>query len=193
MPERNRVNPYGEIVATALRGAWMGNRGSIHRDHDIVRPWATKRWITCVLEYRGWRAPKWMPGRWTPLYFYDEALAFASGHRPCALCRRADYDRYRHAIGIALADDIDAQLDAERRTGREKRTHVMPWRAIPPGAYVELHGVPHVVLAEALRPWDHAHGYGSACARPRSGDAKLLTPPLTIRAIVAGYEPQIAH
>lgn len=192
MSERNRVNPFGEIISTPLRGRWMGNRGSIHRGHAIVRPWASKRWITCALEFKGWVAPKWAPGRWTALFFYDEALALAAGHRPCALCRRVDYDRYRAAVGIAGADDIDARLHTERVDGRSKRTHAMAWRDVPAGAYVDRDGIPLVVLADALRPWSSTDGYGDAIARPRQGDAVVLTPQLSIHAIVSGYEPQIA-
>lgn len=187
---RNRVDPYGEILDIALRGAWMGNRGSIHRGHEIVKQAATKRWITCALEYKGWVAPQWKPGRWTALFFYDEALAFAAGHRPCALCRRADYNRYLAAIGISRCDPIDAQLDAERRDGRVKRKHAMLWRDVPAGAYVEINDTPHVVLPDSLRPWSH-RGYGPEIARPRSGDALLLTAPLNIQAIRNGYALQI--
>ena len=192
MAERNRVNPYGEILASPLRGQWMGNRGCIHRGRDIVRPWNNKRWITCALEFKGWVAPKWVPGRWTALFFYDEALAFAAGHRPCALCRRADYDRYRAAVGIANADAIDVQLHDERLDGKRKRTHVIAWHDIPSGTYVEVEGTPHVVDADKLRPWSPASGYGAARARPNSGDANVLTPPLSVNAIVRGYEVQIA-
>jgi hypothetical protein len=191
MPERNRVTPYGEITASPLRGDWMGNRGCIHRGREIVRPWITKRWITCALEYKGWVAPKWVPNRWTPLFFYDEALAFAAGHRPCALCRRADYVRYRDAIGMTGADPIDAQLDTERRRGKEKRTHAMRWNDVPRGAYVDVDGVPHVVLDDALRPWSSTSGYGERRSKPTMGDAAVLTPPLSVRAILAGYNPQI--
>lgn len=191
-PERNRVNPYGEIVATPLRGRWMGNRGSIHRGHEIVRPWSTTRWITCALEYKGWVAPKWLPGRWTPLFFYDEALALAAGHRPCALCRRADYKRYQAAAGIAGADAIDAQLHSERLDGKRKRSHAMPWHEIPAGTYIELDGIPYVALTDHLRPWSAILGYGNAVARPHIGDAIVLTPPLSVLAIASGYEPQIA-
>jgi hypothetical protein len=190
MPERNRVDPYGEIVAAALRGCWMGNRGCIHRAREIVRPWATKRWITCALEFKGWVAPKWVPGRWTPLFFYDEAVALSAGHRPCALCRRNDYDRYRAAVGIPRADDIDARLHAQRLDGKRKRGHAMPWRGLPAGVFVDLGGLPHVVLADRVRPWSPAQGYGAPHARPGGGDAVVLTPPLSIAAIVAGYAPQ---
>lgn len=191
MPERNRVTPYGEIIATPLRGNWLGNRGCIHRGHDIIRQSATKRWITCVLEYKGWVAPKWVPGRWTALFFYDEALALAAGHRPCALCRRDDYNRFVAAFGMKGADPIDARLHDERLDRRQKRLHVFPWRELPAGAYVEIEAVPHVVLTDTLRPWSSQRGYGEARARPHGGDARLITPPSNVGAILCGYAPQI--
>jgi hypothetical protein len=191
MPERNRVDPYGEIVASELRGRWMGNRGCIHRGRDIVRRWNCRRWITCELEFKGWIAPKWAPSRWTALFFYDEALALAAGHRPCALCRRPAYERYQAAAGLVGADAIDARLHGERLDERHKRTHSMAWRELPAGSYVDLDGVPHLVLPDRLRPWSPTHGYGNAIARSKQGDARVLTPPLSIRAIVGGYAPQI--
>jgi hypothetical protein len=87
---------------------------------------------------------------------------------------------------------MDTQLHSERLDGKRKRTHVMPWRDIPAGAYIVLDSVPHVVLPDRLRPWSVICGYGDACARPRSGDATVLTPPLSVRVIATGYEPQIA-
>lgn len=192
MPERNRVTPYGQVVATPLRGAWLGNRGCIHRDREIVRQWATRRWITCALSYKGWVAPKWTPNRWTALFFYDEALALAAGHRPCALCRRDDYKRYLQAAQMAGADAADERLHAERLNGREKRLHRFPWRDLPQGAYVDIDGTPHVVLVDGLRKWNQITGYDTTIARPLRGDAHVITPTLSVEAIVRGYEPQIA-
>ena len=34
-PARNRVTPLADIEAIALRGAWMGNRGILHRGREI--------------------------------------------------------------------------------------------------------------------------------------------------------------
>jgi hypothetical protein len=192
VPERNRVDPYGEIIASPLRGRWIGNRGCIHRGREIVRPWNGKRWITCALEFKGWVAPKWAPGRWTALFFYDEALAFASGHRPCALCRRADYLRYQEAVGITGADAIDARLSSERLDGRSKRIHDLAWRELPAGAFVDLGGTPHLVLSDGLRPWSPVSGYGVEVSRPKNGIARVLTPPLSLRAIANGYVPEMS-
>jgi hypothetical protein len=195
VPEQNRVSPFGEIVAIPQRGLFMGNRGSIHRGHSIVRAWQVRRWITCRLEYRDWVAPKWVPGRWTPLFFYDEAVALAAGHRPCALCRRADYnawlDAWEEAFGVRPgADEMDRQLHAERVDGRRQRRHATPWSAVPVGSFVVADEVPALVLPDRLVPWTH-EGYGGPINRPGSGDAVVLTPPSTIRVVSEGYRPRI--
>ena len=192
MAHQNRVTPFGEIVVSPLRGAWMGNRGCIHAGYEIRRQWNGKRWITCALSFKGWVAPKWAPGRWTALFFHDEAVAFAAGHRPCALCRRDDYRRFRDALGIGGADAIDARLHDERIDGRAKRRHRLAWRDVPAGAFVELEGVAHLTLDDTVRGWTAAAGYGAALPRPAYGDALVLTPPASLAVIRAGYRPQTA-
>ncbi len=121
MPRQNRVTPLGELIPAPARGLVYGNRGCLHDAHGrIRRHFATKRWIACRLEFRGWqRGPMMQPGRFTELFFLDEATAFAAGHRPCALCRREDYNRFGRIWaglhpGQAGADAIDAQLHGER-------------------------------------------------------------------------------
>src|SRR5213078_2845826 len=144
----------GDIVAIEQRGMFMGNRGSIHRGHDIARRWQVRRWITCVLEFRGWVAPKWVPGRWTPLFFLDEAVALAAGHRPCALCRRADFNRWMDAWEAAFGerptvDPLDRRLHAERLDGKVQRRHAAAWRDLPAGTFVVLDDrVPAVVMPD---------------------------------------------
>jgi len=192
MPHRNRVTPYGDIVPSSLRGEWMGNRGCIHEGYDIVRPWNGRRWIICRLEYKGWVAPKWEPGRWTPLFFHDEAVALAAGHRPCALCRRGDYVRYRDAIAATSADAIDLRLHRDRLDGRTKRTHRRPWRALPAGVFVEVDGAPALVRPHDLVPWSADSGYGLSRSRPTHGDAIVLTPATSVDGIAAGYPVQFA-
>jgi hypothetical protein len=92
MPLQNRVTPTGDIIATAHRGMFMGNRGIIHdpATKTLTRRWASRAWLTCLCEFRGWRREV-MGGRsWTQLFFLDEATALAAGHRPCFFCRRDD-------------------------------------------------------------------------------------------------------
>ncbi len=189
------MTPFGEIVAIPQRGMFMGNRGSIHRGRSIVRPWQVRRWITCRLQYKGWVAPKWDPGRWTPLFFYDEAVALAAGHRPCALCRRDDFNRWLDTWSSAFgerprAEPMDRLLHADRVDGGVQRRHVRPWRELPSGAFVALDETPALVLEDRLVPWSPS-GYGAAVDRPSRGEAAALTPARTIAVLAHGYRPSI--
>lgn len=192
MPHRNRVTPYGDIVASSPRGSWMGNRGCLHEGTDIVRPWSGRRWITCALEYKGWVAPKWEPRRWTALFFFDEAVALAAGHRPCALCRRADYERFRTAFGAGSADEMDTVLHRDRLDGRTKRLHPVRWRDVPVGAFVDVDRRAMRVEVDDLVVWSDPKGYVDRIDRPRSGEALVITPAATLAALRNGYEPLLA-
>src|SRR5215208_4918588 len=122
----NRVTPLGELIADPARGLVYGNRGCLHDESGRIRRHHNgRRWIACRLRFRGWhRSPLLQPGRFTELFFLDEATAFAAGHRPCALCRRDDYVRFGERFpGPSGADAIDVQLHAERMEGRAQRHH----------------------------------------------------------------------
>jgi hypothetical protein len=192
--KRNKVSPTGEIVAIDQRGTFMGNRGRLSRGGEVVRPWDGRRWITCALSYKGWRAPAYgTDGRWTPLFFLDEAVALAAGHRPCALCRRRDFDRFvdawvsAHGGPRPRVDAIDRVLHADRLDGRVQRRHPRPWSALPDTTFVLLDdGRPALVDADALVPWT-VDGYVEPVARPADGDATVLTPSCTVDVLAAGY------
>jgi hypothetical protein len=89
MPPQNRATPLGDVIADPARGLVYGNRGCLHDDDGRIRRRCDgKCWIACRLEFRGWhREPLMQPGRFTELFFLDEATAFAAGHRPCAVQR----------------------------------------------------------------------------------------------------------
>ncbi|WP_091789425.1 hypothetical protein [Pedococcus dokdonensis] len=197
-PRRNRVTPTGDIVAIPLRGAWLGNRGILHADGEIVRHHASDLWITCALEFRDWRLPQWQPHHFTVLFFHDEAVSLAAGHRPCALCRRGDYNAFRTALAAGTGEDplsaaqLNRRLHAERivRGTHRRRLHDEGWADLPPGTFVIHDDAPAVVVADAVVPWTTA-GYGRRRSRPSHGLAQTLTPPSTIAALRAGYRPQI--
>jgi len=198
-PERNRVTPTGEIVAIPLRGAWTGNRGILHSGRQIVRFHASDLWITCALQFRGRYHPdQWRPHHYTFLYFHDEAVSFAAGHRPCAECRHADYRAYQRAwaegFGVRppLAKEMNRQLHGERlfRGTHRRRTHAMPWAGLPDGTFVTIDGAAAVIIGDQLTQWTH-DGYGAPSARPRHGTAQVITPPSTVGALRAGYPVQI--
>ena len=153
-PARNRVTPMGEIVAAPLRGAWTGNRGILHEDREVVRFHASDLWITCALRFKDRWSEQWRPHHFTWLYFHDEAVAFAAGHRPCGECRRAEYVAYRDAWADALdvrapsARDMNRRLHLERihRGTHVRRLHEVGWRELPAGAFVRLEDAPVLLL-----------------------------------------------
>jgi hypothetical protein len=182
MPLQNRVTPLGELVADPARGLVYGNRGCLHDAQGrIRRHQATRRWIACRLEFKGWhRGPLLQPGKFTELFFLDEATAFAAGHRPCALCRRADYTRFLGLVGEPGADAVDLRLDRERRSH-----HDAPIHELPDGAFVLHHEEPYLVLGEELLRWTPA-GYDRRVARP-GGHGRVITAPTLLAVLASGW------
>jgi hypothetical protein len=195
MALQNRVTPLGELVADAARGLVYGNRGCLHDEAGRIRRFsATRRWIACRLEFKGWeRGELLRPGLFTELFFLDEATAFAAGHRPCALCRREDYVRFSavwrelHPSQVG-ADAMDAQLHAERvdPATRRHRLHEAPLDDLPDGAFVLDEGEPLLVVGERLLTWTPA-GYAASRARPAGGEVRLITPPSLVAVLRDGW------
>lgn len=201
MPRRNRVDPCGRIVALDQRGSFTGNRGVLHDDKGrIVRQWANRAWITCALQFRGRHRELLRPGRWTELFFWDEATALAAGHRPCFECRHAAAVRFRDHFravtgrGDARAADVDRVLSSERRVTRHGwgsgRLLVLSDPArLPTGAVVLHDDVAHLVTTAGLHRW-HDTGWGDAVMLP-SHELALVTPRTTARILADGYEPEV--
>lgn len=208
MPLRNRVDPFGIIQPDPGRGTLTGNRGGALHDADrhIRRPFAGDRWILCRLQFKGRRRPLMTPGRYTELFFLDEATGLAAGHRPCAECRRNRYSlfqRYWAAGNPGLAGSptpsagvMDAALHADRLDGRgrrsQQRTHVSALGALPAGVMVVLPGdeIPMLVTPGGLRPWSFA-GYGPPVVTPADTRVTVLTPSSVVRAVAAGFTPEL--
>jgi hypothetical protein len=199
MPRQNRVTPMGELISTPARGLVYGNRGCLHDDEGrIRRPYAVKRWIACRMRFKGWhREPLMQPGRFTELFFLDEATAMAAGHRPCALCRHEDYARFvagwRRLHGEPVgADAIDARLHAERLDPdmRGRRLHRAAFAELPDGAFVQVDGAPWLAHGGRLLRWS-PEGYHEVVARPRRGDADVITPPSLVATLAQGWDPAV--
>ncbi len=198
MPLQNRVTPFSELIADPARGSVYGNRGCLHDDSGrIRRRYAGQRWIACRLRFKGWhRAPLLQPGRFTELFFLDEATAFSAGHRPCALCRRGDYVRFVEIWrtlhpGHAGADAIDARLHGERleEGARSQRHHEEPFGSLPDGAFVVDEGAAFLVRGDALLRWTPA-GYTERRPRPR-GTASVITPVSLVDVLRAGWSSDV--
>jgi hypothetical protein len=187
-PRRNRVTPFSELVADPARGLVYGNRGVLHDSHgEIRRHSSTDRWISCRLSFKGRRrTPLMRPGHYTELFFLDEATALAAGHRPCAECRRADYQRFLELTGTRRAGEIDARLQAERLTAHgEQRRHAAPFVSLPDGTFVFRDQAAWLASDGSLRRWTPA-GYTDTLPLP-GGPAEVITPETSVEVLRAGW------
>jgi hypothetical protein len=199
MPLQNRVTPFGDIVATAHRGRFTGNRGIIHDPQTrslLKRRWSSPAWLICVCEFRGRRREVMSRRSWTELFFMDEATALAAGHRPCFYCRRSDANAFRAAwakgnrVPPPSAREIDNVLHTERLDRRQKRQHVLRTQIdrLPDGSMLATGGDAFVIKDGGAWRWAFA-GYTRSLLS--AADVMLLTPPSTVRALRAGYKPQL--
>ncbi|WP_183558939.1 hypothetical protein [Mucilaginibacter sp. SP1R1] len=200
---QNRVDPFGDIIRTPARGAWMGNRGLIHNNKkEMVRPYKLIPWITCVLEFKGWHREVMTPNRYTELFFMDEATAFSAGHRPCSECRRSDYQRFKDfwikgnpEYGFTmktLIGKIDAIIHAERiAADKSKVTYEENLNKLPDGAFVLYEHKPYLIKRGKIYLWT-PFGYEKSLDLPQTDKLPVLTPRSVINTFSAGYVPQMA-
>jgi hypothetical protein len=202
MPYQNRVDPFGQLNAVNDRGAWMGNRGILHDERgEIVAQWRLKRWIVCVLNFKDRHRQVFTPHRYSELFFLDEATAFSAGHRPCAECQRARYNKFRQAWSesnpelshgkVSRAEDIDRQLHTERaiRGGGKQSYHADLYR-LPSGTFVDRGGLAYLVWNGKLLPWSFV-GYGPPIVIQRNEMARVLTPRSIVSVFTANFAPQV--
>lgn len=200
MPHQNRVTPISTLIATPERGTLMGNRGCLHNARrEIVRDFVGKRWIACRLEFRGRRRAVMTPGRYTELFFLDEATALAAGHRPCAECRREEYNAFRRAWvdaglpsrgALPRVDEMDARLHAERLDSRNSKIiHPAQLADLPDAAFVlDGDGAARLLQGGHLWLWTPG-GYTAPIRASVDEQCRLLTPPSIVAALRAGYQP----
>lgn len=203
-PLQNRVDPFGDLHAVSDRGMFTGNRGClVDDDGNLARHHRGQLWITCVTSYKDWRSPLAQPGHWTPLFFLDDAVALAAGHRPCGLCRRDDYQSYRDAVqrglgvGKLTATDLNRMLAQERlqrgrglRRGADRKLWTSGIGDLPDGTVVVSGTLPRLLIEDHM--FDFAFGgWTDPTSRPRSGEVAVLTPPTSVLALTNGYRPVI--
>lgn len=204
MTLQNRVDPFGSLHAAPSRGLFTGNRGVIHDPATrtlLSRRWTTKAWIICSLKHpRGIRRePMGRNGRkggagWTELFFLDEVTALAAGHRPCFYCRARAARIFSSCFAIGAgrakvpAPAMDALLHSQRLAagGATQICDKAELAALPDGTMIEAGGRVCALSQGRALPWNFT-GYGKAHDLPDR--ARLLTPPSTIAALIAGFQP----
>lgn len=197
MPLQNRVTPFGDIVAIPQRGMFLGNRGIIHDPATktlLRKRWSSKAWIICTCSYKGHWREVMAAQSWTELFFLDEAIALAAGHRPCFACRREAAEAFRAAWSAAngirdvRAPAMDHVLHRERVQGGQKRIHPLNTRIekLPYGAVVASGAEAFTLVRGLAFRWTVAEY--AAPVKLENVDG-LLTPPSTLAAMEAGYSP----
>lgn len=186
------------------RQGFTGNRGCLVDDHGrLVRHHRGSLWILCQLRFRDWRHPLDAPRTWTPLFFLDDAVGLAAGHRPCGLCRRDEYRSYRAAVTTGLgaerpllAAELNRRLGRERLArrgrgldrGRDRLVVGESLDRLPVGTVILHENHPHLVGREGLQPFGFG-GWGPAVARPTGVEVDVLTPATSVLALANGYSP----
>lgn len=198
MHRQNRVTPFGSFEAVPERGLFMGNRGNLRRPDGSLKAWHSRGWVCCLTSFRGRRLDLDAPNRYTPLFFADESVALAAGHRPCGECRHADYQTFKQAWRRAfrIPDDAPlsaADIDKVLHKGRINRGRQVTYRArlrdLPSGVFVALDdqdGRAFQVRDGALLSWSHS-GYAAPIARAAEEELTVLTPLPMVEVIRAGY------
>jgi hypothetical protein len=193
VPLQNRVTPFGDIVIDPSRGSLMGNRGILHDSNQQLGSsrWKHKNWVTCTLSFKGTKRPLMAAGKYTELFFLDEATALAAGHRPCAECRRPDFERFMNAWteGNQLTDRprapmVDAELhNSPSRDSNRAAGHVQGARAdgLPDGTMIILDDEAWLVWQGLLHRWSFT-GYDDHQSLD-GREVDVLTPLPTVGAL----------
>ena len=194
MTLQNRVQPTGDILATPERGTLMGNRGILHDDDQplTARRWQHPHWVTCVTKYKDWHRKVMQPRSYTELFFLDEPTALAAGHRPCGLCRHADYTRFKALFNAANGTETLAQIDRRMQRDRITRSRIQVRYSaqatdLPDGTFVLHDATPHLLWGTKALRYSPA-GYTDALPRPTRA-ITVLTPASTVATLQQGYQP----
>jgi hypothetical protein len=197
MSLQNRVTPFGDIIAIPQRGMFTGNRGIIHDPATktlLRKRWSSKAWIVCTCSYKNRRRDVMAARSWTELFFLDEAIALAAGHRPCFACRRESAESFRAAWNAAKGTrdakvpEIDRTLHHERLQNGRKQIHALQTRLdeLPDGAVVASGDDAYTIAHGLAFRWTTGH---YAPPRKLKSVDGVLTPPSTLQAMSAGYRP----
>jgi hypothetical protein len=205
MPLQNRVDPWGTLNAHPAKiSKMMGNRGILHdAERRIVKHWVGKSWVACDPGYKNIvRKPLFQTGRYSELFFLDEATAYAAGHRPCAFCQRDNFNTFKKLWAIAhLAGEststfsikeIDEQLHRERTTrGGKKIVFTAQLSSLPNGTMIEVNQTAILLHHGRQLKWSF-EGYAPATTVHPSDQVNVLTPHSIVKLLDQGLKP-IVH
>lgn len=153
--------------------------------------------MASALGFKGRRREIMAPGRYTELFFLDEATALSAGHRPCAECPRASYLKFTRtwqavhgdpAAGQSLPQIIDRALHTARIDRRRRKvTHEAPVESLPHGT-IFMDGAEMVLVANGRHLTWSFEGYGMR-DHLAGRTVTVLTPRPLIDVLRRGYAP----
>lgn len=149
-----------------------------------------------------------MPGTYTPLFFADEAVALAAGHRPCGACRREALRAFKrcwrrtHRLAAESrlpVSEMDLELHRSRLDGTGgKQTYRVRLGDLPDGTFFilpsagrDLSSTPCLLWQRCSHPWSH-EGYGGPVPAPATMAVDVLTPAPIVAVLREGYKPILA-
>jgi hypothetical protein len=158
-------------------------------------------WKICLLEFGDNHRKVMTEGKYTELFFLDEAVAFAAGHRPCFDCQPERFYEFRkcwdktnsrrYGLIDPLMDDIDIVLEKERiAKGGVKVTYKDYAINVARGAFVEYGGKPYLKLGNLFYEWAPS-GYVAAIKLPHNQEVRVLTPKSIVRCFKNDFTPKI--
>lgn len=194
MPYQNRVTPEGELITVSARGTLMGNRGTLHNSSgEIIKKTDRKAWIYCALEYKGRKQDIMAPGRYTQLFFLDEATALAAGHRPCATCQRSHYNAFTDLFKRSAEVDSISAIDNTLKQQRGGLEVEMKLKSVPDGAFIRLSSTDTatwLVWDRRLFRWSPS-GYCEERHAAIDTTVNVVTPSSSLEVLVRGYVPRV--
>ncbi len=200
MSLQNRVNPWGFIIRTNERGTFMGNHRNIHNDKkEILKDFQTKRWITCRLKYKDRKRKVMTPHLYTELFFFDEASAFAAGHRPCAKCRRERFNEFKElwiktnlkSVNEKIRiEKVDGIIHSERIKEGKKVTYKAKLKELPTGTFFSFNDEAYLISLGKIFLWSFA-GYKPETSKIFPGEVDVLTPKSFVKIFEEGFTPVI--
>jgi hypothetical protein len=200
MPLQNRVDPWGNILATPARGTLLGNRGILHNSKkQIIKNYQHQGWVTCKLKFKGRKRKLMSPHNFTELFFLDEATAFAAGHRPCCECRRERYNEFKdYWVKANLkmqpsevkAAVINKLLHNDRINKGAKATYKAKTRDLPDGTIFSSNNQAYLIFGGTVHLWSFG-GYTSQDNTNLPDEVDVLTPKTIVNAFRLGFKPEV--
>jgi hypothetical protein len=200
MPLQNRVDPWGNIIATTARGTLLGNRGILHnRKKKIVKAYQHQSWVTCRLKFKHRKRKLMSPNNYTELFFLDEATAFAAGHRPCCECRRERYlefkDYWVRANLNKQANEVNVSvinrlMHKDRMNKGVKTIHRANIKELPNGTIFSHKNFAYLIFKTKKYLWSF-EGYSCVKSVDMPEEVDVLTPKSIVNVLRLGFKPEI--